>query len=892
MSQAEDILRSIKKAEAKEGQGKLKIFIGMVAGVGKTYAMLKTAHALKVAGEKPVVGYVETHGRKETEDLVHGLEVIPRKTLPYKDVVLEEFDIDACLAMKPKLVLIDELAHTNVPGSRHHKRWQDVLEILNSGIDVFTTLNVQHIESRAETIESVTGVRVHELVPDSVIDRADEMILIDLIPDEIIGRLKQGKIYAPEKVDSATQNFFKVSNLTALREVSLRLMAERVDHELKDLTLVTGSGAVRTHHKIMVAIFGSPYSESLIRYTRKMAYGLNCQWFAGLVNTDRNMSDKEKELLHRNIELVKQLGGEVLSTQNESVCSGLLFLAKQYGASQIIVGKSHRGKFLTRLMSSSSLANKLIDKAEGIDINVVSSSEKLAVPSSIGLIKKRRDFEFDWRTALITTGYMANLTFVNAILLPVVPYRGIGILYLMGITIGALYIKKYNILLAAFLGGLCWNIFFIPPYFTLIIHAQEDWMLLGLYLVAGVVIGTFTNRLKAKEETLRNEGARATQLYSITKELSEAQDIETFIETVINLIHRMFGCPTTIYLKSPQMMDFDPKLTDGKGTFSIPPKEEYTLQWVIKNRMSAGRFTDTLPSSLGHYVPLIREKMVIGIIAIDVSKLNLLSHDQKLVLDAIARQLSTGVQRESLESELRGKMISQESDRIYRTLLNSVSHEMRTPITSIKGFTSALRESNKSHDTEKVETLAIEVSEGVERLDYVVQNLLDMSRLETGNLRLKLDYVDIKELITNAIRKVKKYYGDKEVRFNIEDELPLFYFDEVLMEQVIENIIRNAFVYTSPSSPLDIDVRVEEKNLYVVITDYGPGIMNPDPNIVFKKFFREKPQETGGLGLGLSICKAILELHKGSITVENVKGKGASFIIQLPRELDREILNP
>ncbi|MGE3609560.1 MAG: ATP-binding protein [Bacteriovoracaceae bacterium] len=888
MGQADELLRSIKKAEAKAGQGKLKIFMGMVAGVGKTFSMLKAAHSFKQNGGDPLVGYIETHGRVETEGLIQGLTILPRKKLPYKDVVLEEFDIDACLEIKPKLVLIDELAHTNAPGSRHQKRWQDVLEILNNGIDVWTTLNVQHVESRSETVSSVTGIRVTELVPDTVIDRADEIVLIDLIPDEIVMRLREGKIYAPEKVDSATQNFFRVSNLTALREVALRLMAERVDHELKDLSLVSGITNIKTHHKIMVAIFGSPYSESLIRYTRKMAYGLNCKWYAGYVNSKIN-SDKENELLNKNIELVKQLGGEVYTTQNESVVDGLLMLAEQYGASQIVVGNTPRKNIFKNLISGQALPHLLISRTRGIDVNIISPVEKISI-RNLKVSKKKRDFEFDWRGVLSTTGYLANVTFLNAIILPVVHYRAVGIIYLMGITIGSLFIKNYNIYLASFLGGLCWNIFFIPPKFTLHIEAQEDWMLLLLFIVAGVVIGVFTRRLQEKEKILMNEGNRATQLYNITKELSRAEDIEELVKTVQALIEQLFGCPCSIFLRDWKEREYDPLPHQAKGNFKIPVKEEYALQWVVKNRLPAGRFTDTLPSFIGHYIPIISSEEVIGILALDVTNASLLSYDQKMILDAIVRQLATGLQREHLEFELRGKLVSEESERIYKTLLNSVSHEMRTPLATIKGFSAVIESADLSKDSDKVKTAVSEISEGVERLDYVVQNLLDMSRLESGNLKLNLDYADISDLIRGAVSKVKKTHGERTIRINMDRDLPLVFLDYFLMEQTIENILRNAFLYTPEGSPVDIDVHCDDFNLLIKITDYGPGIRTHYFDDIFKKFYRENPKQTGGLGLGLSICKAIVELHRGSISVHNEKGKGASFVIQLPRELDRELL--
>ncbi len=860
--------------------------MGMVAGVGKTYSMLKSARALKEAGGEPVIGYIEGHGRKETEDLQDGLRILPRKKIPYKDVLLEEFDIDATLEAKPrpKLVLVDELAHTNVPGSRHHKRWQDVLEILNNGIDVWTTLNVQHVESRAETIAAITGARVHELVPDSVIDRADEIILIDLVPDEILTRLRSGKIYAKEKVDSATQNFFKVSNLTALREISLRLMAERVDHELKDLSAIQGITNIKTHHRIMVAIFGSPYSESLIRYTRKLSYGLNCNWYAAYVNT-RVSSDSESQLLDRNIELVKQLGGEVVFTQSESITEGLLHLAQQYGASQVIVGNSQI-PWLHRIFRGGGLPEKLIKAAKGIDITVISPVERIKISSETRK-KERRDFEIDWRGIVATIGYLANLTFANAVILPLVQYRAIGIIYLMGITVGSLFIKKYNIYVAAVLGGLCWNVFFIPPRFTLHIEHQEDIMLLLLYIVAGIVIGVFTRRLQDKEEILKKEGARATQLYTITKELSNAEDLESLNTVARSMIDQLLGCASSVFVKSWGDKEFDPSPEEGKGQFVIPSKEEYALQWVIKNKVAAGKFTDTLPSSQGYYVPIISDKKVIGVIAIDVGQLSLLNYDQKILIDAISRQLSTGIERENLQEELRGKFVTVESERIYKTLLNSVSHEMRTPLAAIKGFSAVLLD--RQDATPEVRELATEIEHGVSRLDYVVQNLLDMSRLESGNLRLSLDYHDLGEVVQEAVRKVRRTHGERPLNLELEGEAPLIFIDYFLIEQTVENIIRNAYLYTPKDKLIEISVSYEDECAKVIITDNGSGIVGADPEIVFKKFYRGSPQETGGLGLGLSICKAIVELHHGKIDVENVPQKGARFTIELPRELDRVI---
>lgn len=880
MGQAEEILKKLNKEHARKGQGKLKIFIGMVAGVGKTFAMLKAAQALKNNGVDVIVGYIETHGRKETEELISGLEVLPRKKISYKDVVLEEFDIDELIQRKPKIVLVDELAHTNAPGSRHSKRWQDVLEILGQGMDVYTTLNVQHVESRADIVSGLTNIRIHELVPDSVIDRADEIVVIDLIPDELIQRLKDGKIYPKEKIDAATSNFFKLSHLTALREISLRLMAERLDHELKDMTLVGSEASWKTNHKVMVAIFGSPYSEALIRYTRKLAYGLNCEWVAAYISTDREQGDKERELLNKNIELVKQLGGEIVSTQSDSVSDGLLSLAQAHGVTQIVVGKSERGSLYSFFLKNT-LPQQLIKKSNGIDINVISPLQRAVIERGEKQ-KERHDFEINWRMILSTTGFVANITIINAILLPVIQYRSVGMIYLIGIFIGALVLKNYNVIYAAILGGLCWNLFFLPPTFTFVIDNHEDWIMLLLYVVGGIVMGIFMNRLKNKERILKTEGERATQLYNITKSLSKTQDLDQLIQVALSELNQILNTKISFFIHPHNKQ---------VGDFNIPPKEEYILDWVAKNKLPAGKFTDTLPASTGFYLPLLGRKDCLGVMAVDSSEINLMSHDLRLILDAISRQLSIGIERDQLQEELRKNLVLQESERIYKTLLNSVSHEMRTPLAAIKGFSSALKIKEVARDTDKVFEMADEITQGVERLDYVVQNLLDMSRLESGNLKLRLDYLDIQELIKSAAKKVQRYYGEKKIIYNIPDNLPLFYLDYFLTEQTVENIIRNAYLYTPAEAELEVEVTLDAKYLHIILTDNGPGILAKDPMMVFGKFFRATPERTGGVGLGLSICKAIIEQHRGTMTAENINGKGARFKISLPRELDREI-NP
>ncbi len=493
--------------------------------------------------------------------------------------------------------------------------------------------------------------------------------------------------------------------------------------------------------------------------------------------------------------------------------------------------------------------------------------------------------------SVVTTGLLLVLTGFIYFLDKVIDYRALGMIYLMGISTASLYLKNYNIVLATVLGSLSWNLLFIPPRFTFAINEPQDWAILFLFIVAGLVIGTFMKRLKLKEEVLKAERNRATQLYTITKALSSAEDVNALNSLIRAEIHKIYGCPSCLILHEIPGQDFHPSKMTRNGDF-IPQglDEDIIIQTVVRKQKAAGKFTEDFPKSRILYYPLVGEKKIIGILALDLISFESFSTDNWLVLEAIGRQLSTGLLRERFEIDLRGKMVNQESERIYKTLLNSVSHEMRTPLSAIKGFSAALLDRDLSSDPEKIRTIAEEISHGVERLDYVVQNLLDMSRIESGNLKLKLDFADIVETVNTAVRKVKKFHGEKQVTVNAQQDLPLIYVDYFLVEQVFENIIRNAFIYTPQNTPMEISIEKEDSFINVDITDHGKGVKSTNPDEVFRKFHRENPQETGGLGLGLSICKSILELHKGYISVENVPSKGARFKIKIPRELDREML--
>ncbi len=491
---------------------------------------------------------------------------------------------------------------------------------------------------------------------------------------------------------------------------------------------------------------------------------------------------------------------------------------------------------------------------------------------------------------VVTGGLLMLLTGINFLLDKIIDYRALGMIYLMGISTASLYLKNYSIGLATVLGAISWNLLFIPPRFTFAITESQDWSILFLFIVAGTVIGTFMKRLRFNEEVLKTERNRATQLYTITKVISSAEDVNALVPLIRAEIYKIFGCPSCLILHEIPGQDFHPSKMTRIGDF-IPQSsdENIIIQNVVRKQKAAGKFTVDFSQSRFLFYPLIGERKIIGILILDLVSFDSFSNDNWLILEAIGRQLSTGLLRERFEIDLRGKMVNEESERIYKTLLNSVSHELRTPLSAIKGFSAALLDRELSFDPEKVKTIAEEISHGVERLDYVVQNLLDMNRLESGNLKLKLDFADIVETVNTALRKVKRFHGDKNVTLSAQKDLPLIYVDYFLVEQVFENILRNAFIYTPQDTPLEIAIEKDESFINVDITDFGLGIRSSNPDDVFRKFHRETPKETGGLGLGLSICKSILELHKGYISVENVPSKGARFKIKIPRELDREI---
>ena len=872
-----ELLTLINKKEKTETEGKLKIFLGMVEGVGKTYAMLTEAHQLRKEGVDVVIGLVEPHQRVDVARLMGNLPSIPLKKIEYRGILVSELDIDEVLNRSPKVILIDELAHSNIPDSRHTKRYLDIIEILKHGIDVHTCLNIQHLESLNDTIKEITGLSIKETVPDSFLERANEIVIIDLPPDALLKRLKEGKIYPGENIKSALSNFFREGNLAALREISLRFLAEKVENELRDYKILNRIPQVwKTGNRLMVGVFASPYSETLIRATKRIAGTLGANWIGVYIDTGRLLSEEEKILLENNLNSVTAMGGQVIVTKDESVINGLLRVARQNQITQIVVGKTKRS--WKNLLYKNTLLDKLFKYSSEIDILVVATesdinNKKTKIPA--------KDISVNLLHIYWGSGIIGMTTFMAIFLSHFIGYHAIGFLYLIAITFSAMYLKLEVVIGMALFSGVLWNFLFIPPLYTFVIAAPEDWMMVIMNFIAASVIGILTRRLKNKQKILESRETTTTELYLFTKEISVSRDVDSMVKTAIVHISPVFRTKIGILLKP--LTNVDELVLHKESSTYLSQKDMGIAKWVLKNERPAGKFTDTLPSSNLYFTPIKTASETIGVLVIDLKEYNSFMYEEKLFLDSFSGQLASGIARERLENALHQAKFFEESDRIYNTLMDSVSHELKTPLAVIHGSATALKEEKILNNKDAVSNLVDEIIQGSKRMQHLVENLLDISRIETNKLQLTKEPILISEILMMAVNKLETRLKDKRLRVDIEDDLPLLSLDFVFMEQAIMNIIDNAIKHTPKNAEIVISVKRLGRSVDIKIEDNGSGLPKDNPNRVFEKFFRVNPAVTGGTGLGLTISKSIVELHGGNITASNrATGQGAVFTITLP----------
>lgn len=873
------LLAAIRKEQERQQRGRLKVFFGMAAGVGKTYAMLKAARKALEQGVDIVIGYVETHGRQETASLTEGLPLIPRRTIDYKGTTIEEMDLDAVLARKPAVALVDELAHTNAPGSRHGKRWQDVLELLDSGIDVFTTLNVQHLESRADVVAQITGVPVRETVPDSLLDVADDVEIIDLLPDSLLGRLAEGKVYTADKSKKAVENFFRKGNLTALREMALRVTAERVDRQLRDyMQQKRIAGPWKSGERLMVAVSPSPFSEKLIRWTRRMAYTMEAPWVAVNVETTRVLSEQNKERLAKNIDLARELGAEIITTTDEDVVDALLRVARQNNVTQIVVGKPLESMLL-RLLGRGTLVDRLIRESGNIDIYVVRGEmDGTVTPPSLWSF--RPEFQSRFRQYLLSCSVVLSVAAICYAALPVIGYQAVSLILLFTVLLLSLAIGRGPILLAATVSAVVWNFFFIPPQFTLHIERLEDVLTFVLYFFISLVTGTLTARVRTQQKAVRQREERTIALYALSRELASTVSGDDIIRVAVKNISRVFTADVAVFVP-----DTTGHLTHSShlaSTLQPHEKEFVVANWVFTNGKKAGRFTTTLPFAQARYYPLIAPRGVIGVVAVQTRNATRFVPEQETLLETFLSQTASALERELLNETAKRTLVVAESERLYKTLLNSISHELKTPLAAILGASSSLLEHRITYDEKTRYTLAGEIHSAASRLHRLVENMLDMTRLESGVMQLRLDWCDISDLISVVLQRLKQELAQHRVQLSLPSDLPFVRLDFVLMEQAIANILHNAAIYTPAGSIIRISAHMQEQAVILTIADNGPGLPVEAHDHIFDKFYRAPGSAAGGTGLGLSITRGFIEAHGGSIVAKNAPDGGTQFIIRLP----------
>ena len=866
------LLAAIQSAAAREKRGSLKVFLGMCPGVGKTYAMLEAARRELAADVDVVIGYVETHGRKETDALTNGLPLVPRKAVDHRGITLAEIDLDAVLARHPRLALVDELAHSNAPGSRHPKRWQDVQELLDAGIDVFTTLNVQHLESRADTVRQITGTEVRETVPDSVLDAA-EIELVDLPPAELLQRLGQGKVYMADRAAAAAANFFSEANLTALRELALRLVADHVGEETQEFhRSQPTAGPWKTGHRLLVAVSASPLSEPLIRWTRRTADSLKCPWLAVHVENSQPLSEAGQGRLEKNLALARTLGAEVITTADEDLVRGLLRIAQQHNVTQIVVGKPSSAGFLDWLRAGR-LLRRLTRETGNIDLHVVRAEKNDATKAEP---RGRWPVQISWNQYAAAVVAVAGVGLLNVVISQFTGPRVPGFVFLLAVVLLALFLGRGPVFLAGALSALAWNYFFLPPRFTFIITSTEDACLFGLYFVVAIVLGQLVSRVRAREQAERYREERAIALYQLTRELAQAGTRDEVVWQLMAEVARVFRASVAVAFPIGQKLAVHPD-----SSLTLTEKELNVAEWAFHHRQAAGRFTDNLPGAEVMHLPMVTERAVLGVLAVALPD-RTLTLAQRDLLEAYGRQAALVLDRVALRASAEQTKLLAESERLSNALLNSISHELRTPLAAITSATSTLVETRDAPEQLRRSMIA-EIQEASARLNRLVGNLLDVTRLESGHVQARLDWCDVGDLVQSTVRVLERELQGRDVKVAVAKDLPLARLDFTLMQQALSNLLLNAAVHTPPGTPILIQARQEEGMLELNVADHGPGLPPELLPRIFDKFVRAPDAPAGGSGLGLAIVKGFVEAQGGHISVANGPGGGATFSIRVPQ---------
>jgi two-component system sensor histidine kinase KdpD len=876
----DELLARIRAEEQQQVRGKLKIFLGYAAGVGKTYAMLEAAHQRKQQGVDVVVAYVQTHGRTETDAMLAELEIVPPKTVEYRGITLREMDVDAVLSRHPQLALVDELAHTNAPGSRHLKRYQDVEELLAHGIDVYATLNIQHIESLNDVVAQITGVTVRETIPDRVIDETTELELIDLPPDELLTRLREGKVYLPDQAAHAIQRFFRAGNLTALRELTMRRAAERVDDQMlayMQTRAIPGPWPARDH--LLVCVSPAPLAERLVRTTRRLADQLNAEWGAIYVETHEHvrLSQADKDRVTRTLHLAEQLGGTSITLPGRSAAEAVLTYARNHNVTKIVVGKPVRTRWYELLRGS--VVDQIIRQGAPIDVYVVGGAPEARVPLEVAerLAPHRSWLRYLEGVLLVVAG-----TLLSALIQPFFSPANLVMIYLLVVVIAALYLGRGPSLLAAGLSVLAFDFFFVPPALTLAVADSEYLLTFAALLIAGLVISTLAVRVREQAETAEDRAAQTAELYALSRDLAVALDLDAIMRAIVAHVSQTFGPGVAVLLPESPHEAIKPRaLSPG---FELNENEFAVAAWAFEHGRPAGWGTDTLRAACARYLPLRTARGVVGVLGVKPSDPKTrLTTDQSRLLDAFASQAALAIERTQLADRARQAEVAQATEELQAALLHSISHDLRTPLVSITGALSTLQEDDVELNQAARRSLVENAREEAERLNQLVGNLLDMTRIEAGALRVAREPCDVQDVIGAALEPLDDRLSGRPLTVDVPPDMPLVPMDFVLMVQVLVNLLDNALKYSSSGTPIEVKAQVEGSEARIQVADRGMGIPADDLGRVFDKFYRvQRPGQMGGTGLGLSICRGFVEAQGGRIWAENREGGGTVITISLP----------
>jgi len=871
------------EAAEQEGRGKLKIFLGAAPGVGKTYEMLLAAQARKREGADVVVGIVETHGRRETEVLLAGLDTIPRRRVEYKGRTLEEMDIDAILKRRPLLVLVDELAHTNAPGSRHPKRYLDVEELLGAGIDVYTTLNIQHVESLNDVVAQITRIRVRETVPDSILDRADDIEVVDLSPEDLIQRLREGKVYVPHQAERAVRHYFKPGNLTALRELALRRTAQRVDEQmLSYMRQHAIRGPWAAGERVLVCVSEDVACAGLIRYAKRLADRLHAPWTALYVETARyhRMSERERDRIADGLRLAETLGAQAITIPGGRIADDIVSYARDNNIAHIVIGKSERSRWFEMLHGS--VVHDLVRRAGNISVHVIAGHEEGPVPPKTVETRQRPE-AFEPLPYILTTLIVAAALGVGELLHQLIDVRSMALVFLAGVLISAIRFGLLPSLYACLVSVLAYNFFFLPPIYTFTISDPENVVALFFFLIVAVIASNLAGRTRNQVLTARTRARTTEELFAFSRKLAGIGTLDDLLWATVYQMASMLKVRIVLLL---------PTGTSLAVRAGYPPEDQLddadlaAAQWTWEHNRPAGRGADTLPGARRLFLPLRTGRAPVGVLGVDRDEPGpLLTPDGRRLLDALADQAAVAIERITLVEDIDRARVVAETERLRAALLTSISHDLRTPLSSIIGSLSSLRSYGKSYDDATRDSLMATIQGEAERLNRFIGNLLDMTRLEAGAVELKPEPTDLVEIVGTALERAARLLADHRVEVDIAAELPMLRVDYLLLEQTLFNLLDNAAKYAPPGSLVRIAARREGGNAVITVSDEGPGIPPDALERIFDKFYRVQAQDRqrAGTGLGLAICRGFVAAQGGTIAAANRSDRsGAVFTIRLP----------